>query len=554
MFFRSVFKIKFKLLFFCFRRVLISLPLFISLVVQKSQIRKFSVFSVVVSLFLISCFFPSPREAGFFGGEGVDSSPPPIERFEPKYPDPVKQKECRKRGRNDCEGDKDCEKICDDIFSRRADRQDCYEYSSEMVFEFEALISATEDGDVDEIEDIGSNVLECMLDIDEREFAEAVRKMSRREAEEFIFLIANNEDFAEVLEEEDDEFNILKQLLNEWARSSDLESALSRELSQEDKTLLWLFAEYSEAAWDWLDGYVDEECSGRNTGECPGGENIGAYCNALLESGFSRSDWEDFLSDAVFFADEYEEEVEDESYRYEITNDPGRGYDGDFRDYCEMKAPSSNSNPPTNPPANPPLPNPPPPTGPDEAAVCGRTDAVKRALERRFSKDCDDVTHADLRSLSGAENLTISGNSVTSLQEGDFAGLTNLGHLIITGTRLTTLPLNVFNGLDTISSINLYNNNQFNSLPEDIFQPVRRLLAAITIQNTQLTTLPEDLFDGMTNLEFLYLDNNQFTSLPVNLFDGLSLLTSVFLSGNNFDPARQGFWERELGEKLKGGW
>ena len=505
--------------------------------------KSYEVHFIISPSFFIVCLHTSCQR--FF----IGYPPPPIERFEPKYTDPVKQKECRRRGRNDCEGDKDCEKICDDIFSRRADRQDCYEYSSEMVFEFEALISATEDGDVDEIEDIGSNVLECMLDIDEREFAEAVRKMSRREAEEFIFLIANNEDFAEVLEEEDDEFNILKQLLNEWARSSDLESALSRELSQEDKTLLWLFAEYSEAAWDLLDSYVSEECSGRNTGECPGGENIGAYCNALLESGFSRSDWEDFLSDAVFFGDEYEEEVEDESYRYEITNDPGRGYDGDFRDYCEMKAPSSNSNPPANPPADPP----PPQSGPDEAAVCDRTVEVKEVIEELVGKACDHITAADLASIG--TRLDLSGRSITSLQSGDFTGLSSVIRIDLTDNQLSSLPEDIFQPIRTHLDRIILTNNQLTSLPENLFNRLI-VLEYVDFDGNQLgPSLPVNLFAGQqTSIYSIKLRNNQLTSLPVGFFNGLRQFRWIYLSGNNFPQAEQTRLEGELGNKLYGGW
>ena len=144
-------------------------------------------------------------------GGGGGYSPPPIVRKEPKRPDPVKQGECLGRGRNNCEGNRNCEDVCDDIFNRRADRRDCYEYSSEMVFEFERLIEATEDGDV---EDIDADVLECMLDIDEREFAKAVGKMSGREARDFLLAIVEDDRLAEVLEEEDDEFNILKQALH----------------------------------------------------------------------------------------------------------------------------------------------------------------------------------------------------------------------------------------------------------------------------------------------------------------------------------------------------
>ena len=291
-------------------------------------------FSFGILLFFTSCG----------GGEGQDEGPPPIERINPKRPDPVKQRGCQERGRRDCEGYEDCEEICDDIFRNRRDKEECYEYSEEMVFDFEDLIEATEKGEVEEIEDIGSYVLECMLDIDEREFAKAVSKMSRREAQDFALLIAENEDFAEVLEEEDDEFNVLKQLINSLTGRSELEEALSQEV-EDDKTLLWLFAEVSESAWNWLDDYVSEECGGRDTEDCPGGENIGAYCNALWESGFRTSDWEDFLSDTDLFAEEYESDVEDENYEYEIADEHRSGYDGDFRDYCALKASAAQSQP-----------------------------------------------------------------------------------------------------------------------------------------------------------------------------------------------------------------
>ena len=554
-----------------------------------------SIFSFGILLFFTSCSVP----------------PPPIERIEPKQPDPVIQRGCLKRGRTDCEGYEDCEDICDDIFRNRRDKQECYEYSSEMVFHFENLIEATEDGEVDEIEDIGADILECMLDIDEREFAEAVSKMNRAEAQDFALLIVENEDFAEVLEEEDDEFNVLKQLINRLSGRYGLEEALSQQIDG-DKTLLWLFAEDNESVWNWLDDYVSEECDGIDTEDCPGGENIGAYCNALLESDFGKSDWENFLSDADLFAEEYESEVEDENYEYEIADEHKSGYDGDFRDYCRLKAPPNQPQPPQPQPPQPQPPQPQPPqpqppqpqppqpqppqpqppqpqppqppsTGPDEAEVCGRTDAVKMAIETRLSKDCDDVTHSDLQSFGSdyEERLIISGDSVTSLQDGDFAGLTNLGVLVITNTQLTTLPVNVFNGLSRLLSIRLTHNPLLNSVPEDIFQPVRRSLISIYLSNNQLTSLPQDLFNGMVSLDSLHLNNNQFGSgpdfpvklfegprvlhsinlknnqlmrLPNGIFSGLRSLGEVYLSGNNFTNAQQTYWEGVLGGKLIGGW
>ena len=729
----------------------------------------------------------------------------PIERETPKQPDPVKQEECKKTGKGDCK--ESCEDRCDDVFDKESHQKKCYEYSAELVSDFEDLITATERGKINDIEDIGHDVLNCMLDIDEQGFAKAVREMSRGGAKEFALLIANDKDFAAVLEEEDDEFNVLKQLLNRLAGSSNLYRGLSREI-EDGKTLLWLFAESNERAWKWLNNYIEEECDGEDSDDCPGGEKIGAYCKALTESGFSRTEWEEFLSEAELFEKGYASEVEDAGYEYKITSSHDIDYEGDFRDFCFLTAGTSNGGSgsssggsgsggsgsgssgsrvinvnascPTSSPsaeqtlASFQLENIPTGTqfhkyyvhpdfrasngmdslnlgtatpeqnillymktlsttdgnhsnfikiglngdaisfdqardyyiyidtdryrldinetytandithrrfdvtnyptdvsasllpndfdvaiaseessgnqqcefyvpsdgssggagssssgagsggtsssgsssgasgsgasssgssssgsssggsgtssggssggapGPDEAAVCGRTVVVKEAIEARLSKDCDDVTHSDLRSLRGDYNqrLTISGTSVTSLQDGDFAGLTNLGALEITNTQLTTLPVNVFNGL-SLNTLKLQN-NPLTSLPENIFQPIRGDLVSLHLKNTQLTSLPEDLFDGLTSIEQIRLNDNQFGSgsgLPVNLFEGLTVLyrielknnqltslpagffeilnnrrAEVFLSGNNFPQAEQTRLEGVLGNKLIGGW
>ena len=766
-----------------------TLPLFHSI---KSSQYTLPVFFVGLSLFLTSC----------------TSTSVPVERKEPKQPDPVKQEECQKIGKGNCKGNEKCEDRCDDVFGKESHQEKCYEYSAELVSDFEDLITATERGEINDIEDIGHDVLNCMLDIDEQGFAKAVREMSRGGAKEFALLIANDKDFAAVLEEEDDEFNVLKQLLNRLAGSSNLYRGLSREI-EDGKTLLWLFAESNERAWKWLDNYIDEECDGEgeDSDDCPGGENIGAYCKALTESGFSRTEWEEFLSEAELFEKGYSSEVEGADYEYKITSSHDSDYEGDFRDFCFLTAGTSNSSGssgssssgssgsssggsggggsgvinvnascPTSSPSteqtlanvqlerpgvgaqpykyyihpdyrssngmdpsnfgtttpeqnillymqtrattdgNYPnfveiglnddaisfnqardyyiyidddrysltikdnggtytvndithkrfeaidypievrtslLPNdfdvaiaseessgnnqqcefyvpsdgnsnggasssggassggssgtnssgssggtssgassssgsssgassgggggaP----GPDEAAVCGRTTAVKEAIEAKFSKDCDDVTHSDLQSLGSQESLTISGNSVTSIQNGDFAGLTNLGILGISNTQLTTLPVNVFNGL-SLETLEL-DNNQLTSLPVNIFQPLRGDLLSIHLDNNQLTSLPDDLFDGLTHLEIIDLDDNQLgPSLPEDLFDGLrnlykielrnNQLTSlpagffddfsprfgsgeVYLSGNNFDNAERTRLEGVLGNNLRGGW
>ena len=267
-------------------------------------------------------------------GEVTKSPPDPapeIRRKIPKKWDPVKQERCKKVSKNACGEDKECEDICDDIFNSRKDRQKCHELPGSLVSGFETLLSDVEDGD---IEDLNLAHLECLLDIDDTEFAKVMRKLSRKEAKSFLLAVILDSDLANILEDEDDEFVILKQVLNRAFGSNNLKKQLGDEI-ENDKGLLWLAGEQNEQAWKWVDNYVGDICD-RGSSDCPGGDNIVAYCSTLLDTKiFKRSDLEDFLSDTDIFAEEYEDDVQDDDYSYEITNDDDRDENGDFRDWCQ---------------------------------------------------------------------------------------------------------------------------------------------------------------------------------------------------------------------------
>ncbi len=282
--------------------------------------------------FLLSCMQGSSPTTP----TGLTDAPPPIERKFPKRPDPIKQAECNKKSRsNVCEDKKDCKDICDDVFRSRADKKDCYRLPESIVAEFEKLLEFVEDGDV---QDIDPEILDCMLDIDEREFARSVKKMNRSEAKRFLVAVADDESLADVLEGEDDEFMILKQVLNKGTGSNDLIVHLTKEID-DDKSFFWLSAAGSEKAWEYFDNYVGDECDSSPPDICSSGDNIQAYCNALDDDHINKRDLEDFLTEADLFAEEYEEDVEDEDYLYEVDGTSG---DNDFRDWCENTVLSPN--------------------------------------------------------------------------------------------------------------------------------------------------------------------------------------------------------------------
>ena len=164
--------------------------------------------------------------------------------------------------------------------------------------------------------------------------------------------------------------------------------------------------------------------------------------------------------------------------------------------------------------------------------ICGRTQQVRDGIldEVPGVTDCNEVTVANLAAITGTLDLEDVG--ITSLQSGDFAGLTALGRLYLPDNAFSSLPLGVFSGLTGLTRLYLNDNDDLTSLPDGVFAGLTAL-KNIRLYGTGLTSLPDDAFDGLTALESLRLHNNQLTSLPDEVFDGLMALETLHLSGND---------------------
>ena len=118
-----------------------------------------------------------------------------------------------------------------------------------------------------------------------------------------------------------------------------------------------------------------------------------------------------------------------------------------------------------------------------------------------------DATLSRLVVSDGSADLTLTptfafGNStatqgITSLQAGDFAGLTSLIVINLSANSLTSLPGTVFSGLTALTTL---------SLNENV-----------------LDSLPADVFSGLTSLNSLQLNGGALSSLDGEVFTGLSL-------------------------------
>ena len=96
--------------------------------------------------------------------------------------------------------------------------------------------------------------------------------------------------------------------------------------------------------------------------------------------------------------------------------------------------------------------------------------------------DCAAVTVANLDSITtlGSFGLSTSNQGITSLQKGDFAGLTSLTLLNLSQNGLTSLPEGIFAGLAELAELNL-SANQLESLPEGAFSDLTALTNPLSV-------------------------------------------------------------------------
>ena len=166
--------------------------------------------------------------------------------------------------------------------------------------------------------------------------------------------------------------------------------------------------------------------------------------------------------------------------------------------------------------------------------VCNRTPKVRDAIVGKVSgvSDCADLTPAHLAGISGTMGMINRG--ISSLQAGDFVGLTGLTNLSLSTNRLASLPDDIFDDLTALESLALSSNN-LASLPEGVFDALATL-NQLYLNNNSLASLPEGVFDALTALTRLHLDENSLASLPEGIFDSLTELEVLYLYLNPGAP------------------
>ena len=176
-----------------------------------------------------------------------------------------------------------------------------------------------------------------------------------------------------------------------------------------------------------------------------------------------------------------------------------------------------------------------------ERGVCHRSEAVEKALMSAIESlendlghrlldpvSCDDVTDA---MLAEVPYLYVDGKygSLTSLQAGDFAGLSKVTNLWIHAQpMLKSLPSGVFEGLDSLQELWLFDPHDKGRMAIESISPgaFRGLpeLREINLDRNKIEELKPGTFDGLNKLERLFIQDNELESLPLDDLERLPRL------------------------------
>ena len=259
----------------------------------------------------------------------------------------TKRHSCRSYGDQSdykCEGDEDCEDACQELFAIRKYENQCLELPAELVYAFEELLVLVDDGDADDIE---PEVLDCLLEIDDKKFLKEVGGLNSKQTKSFLEEIATNDDLAEALSEHDESYNIMNTLLD---KLGDPPKALADGVEGDITFLDLILDADNEPAFNWVDGYVNDICDDSNS-ECAYTVNSNTvhdvfvvYCKlyyGVYTSNTATQSW-NILKESELFKENYEDNITDGADNDECDDPDGPSsntcsYDNrdDWKEVCD---------------------------------------------------------------------------------------------------------------------------------------------------------------------------------------------------------------------------
>ena len=292
-------------------------------------------------VFLASCVGsdPSPTTTLRSGADYYDDRI----RNDTNRDDVLSRSRARLRG-NTCEKElekdknHDCEEQCGDIYSRRADREDCEELTVRQIEILVDVHEALEDPDDDVLANLDLEDFNVYLNVSIEPFDKLIRKYNSREAKEVLLWIAENEDVTEIIKDEDDDYKNLASLLDKLDSNNsgaDLWRPFVENIDSGDKLMEVVIEEGNEVALSWFQDYINDQSTCENGDEtdpdcftiyCKIGDGIGSdsaqdwlgyedfqkYIDDVIEEGTNANDGDGTEATPYYWGND-NNEFEDES-------------------------------------------------------------------------------------------------------------------------------------------------------------------------------------------------------------------------------------------------
>ena len=166
------------------------------------------------------------------------------------------------RGDGECERDRRCEEICDKIFTVSLDREICEDLSINEVKRLEEVFHVLEDPNEDSLEEMDLKALEALLNIGLNPLRSAVSKMSQLEKEKFLAWLAGDLKAVEIIEKEETDFEVLKELLG--SSSSLIIKDLNRGIDGGRTFIKIAVYVENEPALSWIHNFFGHVCDKRS--------------------------------------------------------------------------------------------------------------------------------------------------------------------------------------------------------------------------------------------------------------------------------------------------
>ncbi|MCA9197592.1 MAG: leucine-rich repeat domain-containing protein [Planctomycetales bacterium] len=137
------------------------------------------------------------------------------------------------------------------------------------------------------------------------------------------------------------------------------------------------------------------------------------------------------------------------------------------------------------------------------------------------------IENGDFAGLSNLDTLILRTNEITSIESGDFTGLSNLRRLHLGDNQIASIEPDDFDGLDNLQLLVL-NGNPITIIEPGDFSKITGL-TNLTLANLLITDVQSHSFEELINLQSLDLSRNHITGIEREDFAGLANLVRLRL-------------------------